>query len=370
MNTILDPALREAILNPINGELAVGIDCREDIAPSSPYQVVREARAVARSNERAALAEGDARYFSTAEWQIIIQKAPEILAHVSKDLEVLAWYIEALCRIHGFVGLAVGFDVAAELLQRFGATMYPMPDEEGIGSQLSTLSGLNGFGAEGTLIGPIKSILLTEGDEPGPLAAWQCEQAFEIERIQDADRRAARIRQGGISREEVNRVVGETSTPFLQGVAKDIELAKGAFSRFVSAIDWVAQEDPQPTAKIKDTLDACSQMLIYIAGDRLKTPDEEELEPPSEGEPDATEEVSMSKNGTVQPKARDQAIAQLREVANFFRRTEPHSPISYSIEQAIRWSDLPLTELIKELIPDDGARSKFQNLSGIQGEGK
>jgi hypothetical protein len=31
----------------------------------------------------------------------------------------------------------------------------------------------------------------------------------------------------------------------------------------------------------------------------------------------------------------------------------------------VRWSNLPLTELIKELIPDDAARVKFQNLSGI-----
>jgi len=62
---------------------------------------------------------------------------------------------------------------------------------------------------------------------------------------------------------------------------------------------------------------------------------------------------------------RDAALQQLHQVATYFRREEPHSPISYSIEQAIRWSKLPLTELIKELIPDESARTKYQHLSGI-----
>ncbi len=52
----------------------------------------------------------------------------------------------------------------------------------------------------------------------------------------------------------------------------------------------------------------------------------------------------------------------------FFRKTEPHSPMSYAIEQVIRWSDLSLPELLQELIQDGEARNGFFKLSGIKTE--
>jgi type VI secretion system protein ImpA len=55
----------------------------------------------------------------------------------------------------------------------------------------------------------------------------------------------------------------------------------------------------------------------------------------------------------------------LSSVAAFFRRTEPHSPLSYSLDQAVRWGRLPLPELLKELIGDQSTRNEFFKLSGI-----
>ena len=34
--------------------------------------------------------------------------------------------------------------------------------------------------------------------------------------------------------------------------------------------------------------------------------------------------------------SRDDALRVLGEIANFFRRTEPHSPISYTLDEAVR----------------------------------
>ena len=50
--------------------------------------------------------------------------------------------------------------------------------------------------------------------------------------------------------------------------------------------------------------------------------------------------------------SREEAFRTLEQVAQFFRRTEPHSPISYQLEQAVRWGRLPLPDLIHELIAD------------------
>src|SRR5690606_36125447 len=41
-------------------------------------------------------------------------------------------------------------------------------------------------------------------------------------------------------------------------------------------------------------------------------------------------------------RTRQQALAQLREVADFFRRTEPHSPVAYLAARAAKWGEMPL----------------------------
>jgi type VI secretion system protein ImpA len=63
--------------------------------------------------------------------------------------------------------------------------------------------------------------------------------------------------------------------------------------------------------------------------------------------------------------SREQAIEQLQKVADFFRESEPHSPVSYSIEQIIRWCGMPLPELLAELISDGDAKRSYFRLVGI-----
>lgn len=353
-----------AMIESISGDQAVGADLRSYISPTSSYQMLRDARNRARNSERAALVNGETAIFNQADWAIILNKAPQVIKEESKDIEIVAWLIEALTRNHGFEGLAQGMSLARQLIDTYGEQLYPRPDEDGVSTQLAPLIGLNGFGGEGALIAPIRSIPVTQGNDPGPLASWQCEQAFEIERISDPNKREARIKQGGISREQLDRVMLETETSFVLDIQKHISLAIDEYGQFQATIDVCTQDDPQPTSKIMEALVSCQQVLIYIAGDRLKNDSIDD-----QVEINEQEEVSLKSNGGAQAvvavEDRQAAIKMLRDAASFFRRTEPHSPMSYSIEQIIRWSDLPLTDLIKELIPDDSARTKYRNLSGI-----
>ena len=54
------------------------------------------------------------------------------------------------------------------------------------------------------------------------------------------------------------------------------------------------------------------------------------------------------------------------QVADFFRRTEPHSPIPYLLEQAVRWGKMPLAELLNELLPADSVPAQSFKLLGIR----
>ena len=355
-----------ALVSPVNG--GVGLDLRSDVSPSSSYQVLRDARTLARNNERGALANGETSYFSLPDWKKIIEIAPKVIAEESKDLDIVAWYIEALTRCYGFDGIAAGFSLAEKLISEFGENLYPIPDEDGIATQLASLIGLNGYGGEGALIAPIKSIPLTEGNIPGPLATWQCEQVFDIERIGDLEKREARLKQGGVSRDQLNQIVADTTDTFIHQIQADIEGSITAFELFQKTVDKHCIDDPQPTAKILDSLKDCQQVLTYIAGDRLKREEVIMNVDDNENTEERSNRDSVFKDAVIND--RQDALRLLRDIATFFRKTEPHSPISYSVEQIIRWSSMSLTDLIQELIPDEPARKKYQHLSGISSNTK
>ena len=63
---------------------------------------------------------------------------------------------------------------------------------------------------------------------------------------------------------------------------------------------------------------------------------------------------------------RQAAFRQLEELAMFFRRTEPHSPIAYAIDNLVRRGRMTFSELIEELIDDGSARRNYFVNAGIR----
>ncbi len=69
--------------------------------------------------------------------------------------------------------------------------------------------------------------------------------------------------------------------------------------------------------------------------------------------------------------SRELAFLQLRELSNYFRTTEPHSPISFLIEKAIRWGQLSLKELWQEILNDKNENfiERIFNITGVNEDG-
>ncbi len=82
-----------------------------------------------------------------------------------------------------------------------------------------------------------------------------------------------------------------------------------------------------------------------------------------QGDP-AAGQVATVTSGT--PQDRRQALAQLRVVADFFRRTEPHSPVAYLADKAASWGDMPLHVWLRAVIKDPAAIASVEELLGAQ----
>jgi len=60
----------------------------------------------------------------------------------------------------------------------------------------------------------------------------------------------------------------------------------------------------------------------------------------------------------------------LRAVAEFFRRTEPHSPVAYLADKAASWGEQPLHVWLKSVVKDAAALAHVDELLGVERGGE
>jgi type VI secretion system protein ImpA len=59
-------------------------------------------------------------------------------------------------------------------------------------------------------------------------------------------------------------------------------------------------------------------------------------------------------------------LRDLGRIADFFRRTEPHSPLAYTLDEAVRRGRMSWPELLAEIVPDETARNQMLVQLGIK----
>lgn len=357
----------DKLLAPIDAAQPTGSDLRDDASPNSLYYTLKSTRAQARSLERQALVDDEAPATPGGDWKQILDTALDILTSRSKDLEVVAWLLEALPRLYGFSGLHAGFALTRHLIERYWDGLYPLPDEDGLSTRIAPLIGLNGVEGEGTLITPILHIPLTDDKEAGPFATWQCRQAFEVDRISDPEQKRQRLEDGALSVEELQAAIRSTDAGAFRERHTALNACIDEYQQLQAAIDRACGDESQPTSRIRNALEQCAETLRFIAGDALIEHNDEDVtveDPPAED--GSSQGASPAPSPGANVTNRRQALKLLDQAATYFRGAEPHSPISYLLDQAIRWSALSLPELLQELIEDQDARKNYCKLAGIK----
>ena len=355
------------LVSPISDEQPTGVDLRENSAPDSLYYKIKDARNSARSHERKSMFEFNSE--ASEMWRTVLQVAPEILKNHAKDLEITSWYIEALIRIKGFAGLRDGFELLHQLIERYWDDIYPVPDEDGIETRVAPISGLNGSGAEGVLIAPIRRVLITEGEEPGPYGFWQYQQALDVQKINDENERNKKIESVGFGLADIEKSVAASSQEFFVNQRDDVDKAIARYQEIGKMLDEkCGLQDAPSTSNIVNALQQCLGSIKHLG--KSKFPVEEvsqATEETTEGNSDvAIVPEPVTSTGPI--RSREHAFEQLKIISEYFLTTEPHSPISYTLEKTIKWGDMTLTELINELIPDGGSRQLYSSLTGVKNE--
>jgi type VI secretion system protein ImpA len=372
------------LLQPVSDAEPAGAELKDHPTLSAVYYRIKDARDAARSAERqlaqAALYgdEADASRAAAPNWKQVREAAAEAIAKHSKDLWIAAWLIEALTREHGFAGLRDGFRLTRELCERFWDGIHPRPDEDGYAHTVAQLTGLCGDESEGALIAPILNLPIANSPSLRPLTSADYQQATQVEQMADPDRRAQRIEQGAVTLQLFERAAAETPEDWYRTLLEDLNQALDEFARLSQVLDERCGQNADgypaapPASQLRNALEGCRDRVRSLARSLSPGAGEDSDQPPSATGNLATipgnQPTSVATGKVV---TREDAFRLLLQVADFFRRSEPHSPVSYALEQAVRWGRMSLPELVAELVSDDAMRQEiFRRVGMLKADGK
>lgn len=354
------------LATPLAGDIPAGADLRQDFTPQSLYYRLRDARAEAREIERRIDHDPTADAGVPTQWRAVRDLAIKALTEQSKDLEIAAWLTEALVRLDGMKGLALGSTVIADLAASlWDSGLHPQPDEDGIETQVAPITGLNGQGNDGTLMQPLRKCVLFPGPSGEPVTYWQYMASEELETITDAARRKQRLAANVIPLADMAAAARQAGGVHLSALRSEVKQALAAWTRMTEVLEAKAGADAPPTSRVRDLLTAIIGVAnAYAPPEPEALPDlpQEAATPVSEGTP-ATGTTTLP---AARPITREDMLRDLERIADFFLRTEPHSPLAYTLQEAVRRGRLTWPELLAEVVPDDKVRSSMLVMLGIR----
>jgi type VI secretion system protein ImpA len=354
------------MLAPIPGDAPAGVDLREDFSPQSIYYRLRDARAEARQAERMADANPGEETAAPPQWRTIRDLSVTALEGKTKDVELASWLTESMVRDDGLRGLAAGARLICGLAETFWENnLYPMPDEDGIATRVAPVTGLNGEGGDGTLIQPLRKLFLCQRPDGEPLLYYQYEEAEKVAGIAEAARKQARLDAGALKFEEVEAWARARHTQFAP-LKRAVVEAEAAWQAMTGALDAKAGVDSPPTSRVRDLLAQIRAVIDRYAPADVEAGPDAEAAGGVAGESGGGPAVAGVVGASTRLVTREDMLRELSRIAEWFRKTEPHSPLAYTLDEAVRRGRMTWPDLLAEIVSDPTSRHAILNSLGIR----
>lgn len=315
---------------------------------------MQEARRAAKTAER------DAQNSEAPGWQSVAGEAVLVLTTQGKDMEAAAALLEAQVRLEGINGLAQAAFVVEGLVTRFWGQLYPAaaPGEDPVVECLRPLTGLG----RGVLTRPLNLLPLFSLADGSDATLMTFTAALAIDGLTD-DERQRQVATGTLTSDALAEQASRHQDE-LARLAHDASEALLAWRAMEAVLEAKAERHKPPTRDVHDTL----EQIATLARRLVPAPPVAEADPidPAAAVEPAVTARPLSSGGAGPIATREEALRRLAEVAAWFRRTEPHSPLSYTLEDAVRRGRMGLPDLLTEIIGDYGERARILTALGIR----
>jgi type VI secretion system protein ImpA len=359
----------DALLAPIQGDAPQGIDIREDYSAQSPYGRLRDARSNARDAEKQADSADSDGADPGPLWRSLRELAVKVLTEKTKDLEVAAWLTEAYVRSHGLSGLTAGAQLIGGLAERYWDSIFPVPDEYGIETRVAPITGLNGQGGGGSLMTPLFKLSLYTRPDGKSLALYQYQASSKLTTL-DAKVREQRIAGGTISFDDIEKEARTIGRASLTRVRDDAKTALAAWEAMTALLNEKAGGDAPSTSAVRDLLREIVGIVTRYVPEAAVQEGSADMPADNPAAPAAVSSGGMGAvsltGATDRVATREDALRSLERIADFFRQTEPHSALSYTLDEAIRRARMPWIELLSEVVTDRSSLESMLTALGIR----
>lgn len=355
----------EQLLIPVS----VTEPCGEDLSFSAEVDAIARARQF----DDPGLAQGEWTVaLKEADWPLVATQCAQLVQSRSKDLKLAVWLTEAQARTRHFRGLADGFALLAGLCERYWDGLHP----QGEGGNHEQRVGNLGW-------------LLTQAPRlvrEMPVSEEGCISIADFERARLRAARAARAESGALGSvapgaseanaptvAELDSQRRRNSAAFNAALLADAEYCLSALHALEQAIDARLGVDGPSFAAAREALQHAIDFIGLLApageggaaegGGAAAHGGWANGAAACAGLQPARPGAAVAMLGGA-PATRAQALSQLRQIADFFRRTEPHSPVAYLADKAASWGDMCLHEWLHAVVKDPALATQLDELLG------
>ncbi|HJQ68323.1 MAG TPA: type VI secretion system protein TssA [Blastocatellia bacterium] len=343
----------ESLLAPISDDNPAG----ENLQYSGLHDEIREAR---RADEN--LEQGDwKRDLKAADWRQVLSLSADALQTKTKDLQVCAWLVEAVVKLHGLAGLRDGLKLMRGLHERFWEGLFPEIDEDDLDARANALAWMDRQAAAA-----IKDVQITSASSGANLSYAQYEEAKQFDIPEDLSSldgeqrervealKASIAEEQKLTAEDWSKAKRSTRRASFEELYALLDECWAEYQQLDAVMDEKFARQTPGLGDLRKTLDVIRSLVGNIVKEkRLSEPYPGELEEVTAGDvvaDEGGESAGPSATGSI--RARQEAFRRLREVSEYFRMNEPHSPVSYLVERAIKWGQMPLESWLEDVIKD------------------
>lgn len=345
----------DALLGPIEGPSPTG----EDLSFSPEFDQIAEWR----RQDDPTLDQGEwLTTLKVADWPRVAQRCADLLAGRSKDLRLAMWLTESSTLLQGYDGLRDGLSVCTRLCERYWPGLHPQPDGGDMEERIGNLSWLLQ-----RVVALADACPITQGQQ-GQRAAYSLRELASARHRQGQQDGSGRATGDELTLEQFNRALQQTPKPFVRSQLSALRDSHAQVVALQAVVDTQLGQHGPSFVAAKEALQTALHELERLAREAGALDDAQaQLGEPgmATDQNDGTAPVPPRGAAAGPVASRAQALQQLREVAAFFRRTEPHSPVAYLADKAVSWGEMPLHEWLRQVVKDPASVSQLEELLGV-----